>query len=70
MGDDATVAPRGSALTKAEIRVIKTMRTARSEADAAKKLGVSVWTIHGHLRNARSRLGAKTTRELVAKVPA
>lgn len=65
MSDPATVAPLGSDCTPAELRVIDVMRTARSEREAAIRLGLSVHTVHAHLRNARSRFGAKTTRELL-----
>lgn len=68
MSDAASVAPRGSDFTPAERRVIEVMRSARSEADAARRLKISVHTVHAHLRNARSRCGARTTRELVVKV--
>lgn len=68
MSDTQTVAPRGSSLTVSERRVLDVMRSARSEADAARRLSVSPHTVHAHLRNARSRYGARTTRELLAKV--
>jgi DNA-binding CsgD family transcriptional regulator len=68
VSDPATVAPRGSDWTPAERRVVEAMRTARSEAEAAALLGISRHTVHQHLRNARSRCGARTTRELLMAV--
>lgn len=68
MADAATVAPFGSSLTEAELRVIDAMKVARSEAEAAARLGISRHTVHAHLRNARSRLGVQTTRQLIARV--
>lgn len=55
-------------LTPGELRVIGAMKTARNEADAARRLGISVHTVHAHLRNARSRFGARSTRELLVTV--
>lgn len=46
------------------------MRTARSEAEAAEVLGLSPHTVHQHLRNARARRGARTTRELLVELSA
>jgi len=65
MSDPELVAPLGSEWTPAEVRVIEAMRSARSEAEAASRLGISRHTVHTHLRNARSRCGAATTRELL-----
>jgi DNA-binding CsgD family transcriptional regulator len=70
MSDPATTAPYGSPLTAAELRVVRAMRVATSEADAARRLNLSPHTVKAHLRNARSRLGVKTTRELVVRVAA
>ena len=68
MSDPATIARLGTALTPAEWRVIEVMRTARSEGEAAAALGLSRHTVHQHLRNARSRTGARSTRELLMTV--
>lgn len=68
MSDWPSTAPFGSELTPAERRTLDAMRTARSEADAAERLGLSRHTVHGHLRNARSRCGVQTTRELLMAV--
>lgn len=67
MSDPSVVARHGSELTPAELRVLRAMRTARSEADAARRLGLSPHTVHAHLRNARSRLGVKTTRQALSE---
>ena len=57
-------------LTSQEQRVVETMRTARSEADAARLLGLSPHTIHAYLRSARSKRNVRTTRALVADLAA
>jgi len=68
MADAQTVARRGSSCTEAELRVIDVMRQYVTEAECARRLGLSQHTVHAHLRNARSRLGVRTTRELLATV--
>jgi DNA-binding CsgD family transcriptional regulator len=55
-------------LTPAEARVLLVMARAKSERDAARQLGLNRHTVHMHLRNARSKLGVKTTRQAVASV--
>lgn len=70
MTDLATVAPFGSPLTPAERRVIQVMRTADSYEHAARLLGISPNTVRNHLANARSRMGVKTTRQLIVRVAA
>ena len=57
-------------LTPAERRVVEKMRTARSEAEAAEVLELSPHTVHQHLRNARARRGARTTRQLLVELSA
>lgn len=54
------------ALTPSEQRVVDAMRTATSEAEAAKRLGLSHHTVHNYLRSARAKRNVRTTRALVA----
>lgn len=68
MADSSVVARPGTALTAAERRVLEAMIAADSEAHAAEALGVSPHTVHTHLRNIRSRLGVRTTRQAIANV--
>lgn len=68
VADPATVARFGTLLTEAELRVIDAMLEARTEAEAATRLGLSPHTVHAHLRNARSRLGVRTTAQLMGRV--
>ena len=68
LSDAETIA--GTRLTPAERRVVAAMRTARSEAEAAEVLGLSPHTVHQHLRNARARRGARTTRQLLVELSA
>lgn len=42
------------------------MRTARSEAEAARRLKLSPHTVHAYLRSAREKRNVRTTRALVA----
>ena len=70
MSDRETVARYGTPLTPAERRVIEAMREADTEEDAARRLGISRHTVHNHLANARSRLGVRTTRQLIVRVAA
>lgn len=58
-------APYGSSLTPAELRVISEMRTAASEVDAARRLGLSKHTVHAYLRSARAKQNVRSTRALV-----
>jgi len=53
-------------LTPAELRVLEAMRTADSEASAARALGVTRHTVDMHLRNIRSKLDVRTTRQALA----
>ena len=53
-------------LTIAEQRVVDAMRTAASEAEAGRELGLSRHTVHAYLRSARSKRNVRTTRALVA----
>lgn len=53
-------------LTAQEQRVVDAMRTARSEAAAADRLGLSRHTVHAYLRSARAKRNVRTTRALVA----
>ena len=55
-------------LTAQESRVVDVMRTAASEADAAKRLGLSPHTVHAYLRSARAKRNVRTTRALIAEV--
>jgi len=66
MADVATVARPGSPLTDRERRVLEVMRTADSEAAAASELGISPHTVDTHLRNIRSKLAVRTTRQAIA----
>lgn len=50
-------------LTPAELRVLEAMRTADNERDAARRLGLSPWTVANHLRNVRAKCGVRTTRQ-------
>ena len=60
-------APRGSAnvATDREVGVVAAVLFAGSEKAAAHRLGLSHSTVKHHLANARSRVGATTTVQLV-----
>jgi DNA-binding NarL/FixJ family response regulator len=60
-------AARGSAgrATDREVRVVEAVLAAGSEKAAAHRLGLSHSTVKHHLANARSKLGATTTAQLV-----
>jgi DNA-binding NarL/FixJ family response regulator len=60
-----TRARRGSAATDREIAVVAAVVTAGSEKAAAHRLGLSHSIVKHHLANARSKLGAATTAQLV-----
>lgn len=70
MSDPATTAPRGTSLTVGELRALRVRAECETDAEAATRLGVSIHTLRSHLRNARSRLGVRSTaralRETVA----
>ena len=51
--------------TDREVRVVAAVLEAGSEKAAAHRLGLSHSTVKHHLANARSRVGAETTAQLV-----
>ena len=51
--------------TDREVRVVAAVVAAGSEKAAAHRLGLSHSTVKHHLANARSRVGAETTAQLV-----
>ena len=56
--------PAGRA-TDREVRVVAAVLEAGSEKAAAHRLGLSHSTVKHHLANARSKVGAETTAQLV-----
>lgn len=68
MSDPATTARYGTPLTPQERRCLLEMASARTIDHAARRLGLSPHTVRAYLRNARSRLGVRTTREALVKV--
>lgn len=62
-----TPAGRGSAgrATEREVSVVAAILVAGSEKEAAHRLGLSHSTVKHHLANARSKVGAETTAQLV-----
>ena len=70
MSDRASVAPPGSPLTPAELRVIRAMRRCDTIAEAARLLGLSPNTVKEHLANARSRTRVRSTHRLLVEVAA
>ena len=51
--------------THSELRVVEAALVAGSEKEAAYRLGLSHSTVKHHLANARSKVGATTTAQLV-----
>lgn len=50
--------------------MVEAMRTAGSEAEAGRMLGLSPHTVHAYLRSARAKRNVRTTRALVAELVA
>lgn len=67
MADSATVARQGTPLTPAERRALETRWWTDTDQEAADKLGISVTTLRGYLKNARSRLGVRSTGRAIRK---
>lgn len=67
MSDPSVVARRGTELTTAELRALQVRDEVDTDAAAAAILGCSVHTLRSHLRNARSRLGVRSTRRAIKK---
>lgn len=67
MSDPATTARPGSPLTPGELAALRAREAADTDAEAAAALGVSIWTLRAHLRNARSRLGVRSTGRAIRK---
>lgn len=55
-------------LTPAELRTLEAMREADTELAAAKVLGLSAHTVHTNLRNVRSKLGVRSTRQALVAI--
>ena len=55
----------GSSLTSREIEALAARDAADTDAEAARALGVSLWTLRSHLRNARSKLRVRTTQRAI-----
>ena len=51
--------------TAREVGVVAAVLVTGSEKAAAHRLGLSHWTVKHHLANARSKVGATTTAQLV-----
>ena len=66
-GEATGVRPRRSAgrVTDREIAVVAAVLDAGSEKAAAHRLGLTHSTVKHHLANARSKVGAETTAQLV-----
>lgn len=67
MSDPSVTARRGSSLTPAELRALAARDDTDTDAAAAELLGCSVHTLRAHLRNARSRLGVRSTRRAIKR---
>ena len=57
--------PGGRGATDGEVGVVAAVLVAGSETAAARRLGLSHSTVKHHLANARSKVGAETTAQLV-----
>lgn len=68
MSDPSIVARRGTELTPREREVLLEVWRRGSVAGAARALGLSRHTVNGHLKNARSRLGVRTTIQAIRRV--
>lgn len=53
-------------LTKRELEVLSLVATGGSDARIGATLGVSTWTAHEYVENAKRKLGARTRAEMVA----
>ena len=58
-------ADSGARATDREVGVVAAVLAAGSEKEAAHRLGLAHSTVKHHLANARSKVGAKTTAQLV-----
>jgi DNA-binding CsgD family transcriptional regulator len=67
MSDPSVTARRGTPLTPAELRALEMREQVDTDAEAALLLGCSVHTLRAHLRNARSRLGVRSTQRAIRK---
>lgn len=70
MSDPSVTARRGTALTPAERHALEVRDATDTDAQAAAIIGCSVHTLRAHLRNARSRLGVRSTQRAIGKVRA
>lgn len=67
VSDPALTAPPGTALTQAELRALAARDETDTDAEAAELIGCSIHTLRAHLRNARSRLGVRSTRRAITR---
>lgn len=70
MSDPSITARHGTDLTIAERRALEVRDETDTDADAAAILGCSIHTLRSHLRNARSRLGVRSTQRAIRKARA
>lgn len=54
-------------LTPAQVDVVQRLTDGTPRKLIAEDMGISLVTVHNHLKNARQRAGAKTTFELIAE---
>jgi DNA-binding CsgD family transcriptional regulator len=67
VSDPSVTARRGTALTPAELTALRVRDETDTDNDAAALIGCSVHTLRSHLRNARSRLGVRSTQRAIKK---
>ncbi|HXG25370.1 MAG TPA: helix-turn-helix transcriptional regulator [Candidatus Binatia bacterium] len=54
-------------LTGREREVVDLLCTGLTTKEIAHQLGLSTWTVHSHIANARNRTSSRTTAQLVAR---
>lgn len=67
MSDPTVTAAPGTPLTAAERRALLVRERCDTDGQAAVELGISIHTMRAHLRNARSRLGVRSTQRAIRK---
>ncbi len=56
----AGVDPGVSRLTRRENEVLALLSKGRADKEIAQALGISAWTVHGHIKSIFERLGVRT----------
>lgn len=65
--ETGVVESRGALLTSREAEVLESLRRGLADKEVARELGISVWTVHSHLKRIFAKYGVRTRTEAVVR---